>query len=272
MATARELQVSVDGHEYRLAPGQQVTVGRHPAAAIVVQSGDVSRYHLRIYDSPSGWALEDIGSTHGTWIGDKRVKRWMIVGPVMVRLGHPATGVVVVLTPLPVTHSPPPPSRADGQPPTPLLPLIALVLGILFIVVGVFALDWYKADITVEGPLQTHTTASKRLDLDAGGLGLAAGAIGGVAGMLGVRSSDSIRPLGVLVVLASLITAATALYLMFGPPAADESVVVPGITATADVSPDVGGYATLVGAIAVGVGGFALLLAPSRAGARTDVR
>jgi hypothetical protein len=266
MATGRELRISIDGHEYRLAPGQEVTVGRHPSAAIVVHSGDVSRHHLRIYDSPSGWALEDTDSTYGTWIGDKRVEWWTIVGPVRVRLGRPAAGVVMALTPLPVTHPPPPLSQADGHPPTPLLPLTALVLGILLIVVGVFALDWYKADIAVEGPLQTQTTASKGLDLDAGGLGLAAGAIGGVVGILRVRSSDSTQPFGLLVVLASMITAATTLYLMFGPPADDESVVVPGITATADVSPDVGGYVTLAGAIAVGVGGIALLLVPSRSG------
>jgi hypothetical protein len=260
MAVGRELRIIIDGREFRLAPGQEVMIGRDASAGIVVSGGDVSRRHVRLHDSTSGWVLEDLNSTNGTWIGDRRVNQTTIDAFVLVTLGHSAGRVVVALEPLPVTRpqpAPPPETRPSSQP---LLPLIALALGILLIAVGVLALDWYRADIAIGGQLQT--TASKGLELDANGLGIAAAALGGVIGIFGVRSSVSPRPLGLIVLLTSVITAATTLYLMFGPPADDESVSVPGITAAADVSVDVGGFITLAGAIAIGVAGIALLLMP----------
>jgi FHA domain len=251
MVDRRELRIVVDGREHRLVSGRDVVIGRDASAGIVVPRIELSRRHVLLRDGPSGWVLEDLNSTNGTWISGRRVHQTTIDGFVHVTLGHPGEGVVVALEPVPASRP---------QPSEPLLPLGALVLGILLIAVGVFALDWYRADIVIAG--QPATTASKGLELDADGLGVAAAAIGGVIGLLGMRSSVSPRPLGLVVLLTSVITGATTLWLMFGPPADDESVSVPGITATADISADVGGYVTLAGATAIGIAGIALLLTP----------
>ena len=135
--------------------------------------------------------------------------------------------------------------------------LLLLTIGIIAIAVGLFALDWYQADIDLAGQLQT--TASKKLELDAGGIGVAAAALGGVIGILGVRANVSQRPLGLVVLAAAIITAITTLYLMFGPPADDEVISVPGLTATADVEPDIGGYVTLAGSVLIAVAAISLL-------------
>jgi hypothetical protein len=263
MAVGRALRIIIDSREFRVAPGQDVVIGRDASAGITIRGSDLSPHHVRLHDSRSGWVLEDLNSTNGTWITGERVYRTTIDAFVLVTLGRPERGVVVALEPVPVRHRPPtPPSRtrAPVPPSQPLLPLGALIVGILLIAVGVFALDWYRADIVIAG--QPATTASKGLELDADGLGVAAAAIGGVIGLLGMRSSVSPRPLGLVVLLTSVITGATTLWLMFGPPADDESVSVPGITATADISADVGGYVTLAGATAIGIAGIALLLTP----------
>jgi FHA domain len=260
MAVGRALRIIIDERKYRLAPGQDVIIGRDGSAGIAIPGVGLSRHHVWLHDSPSGWVLEDLNSSNGTWIAGRRVYKTTIDGFVLVTLGRPGEGVVVALEPVPVSSQPPTPPPATRPPSQPLLPLGALAAGILLIAVGVFALDWYRADIVLAG--QPATTTSMGLELDGDGLGLAAAALGGVIGILGIRSSVSPRPLGLIVLLTAVITAATTLYLMFGPPADDESISVPGLTATAEVSADVGGFITLAGATAIGIAGFALLIMP----------
>jgi FHA domain len=262
MASGRELRIIIEEREFRLAPMQQVIIGRDPSAGIVVSGHDVSRQHLRLYDSPSGWMLQDLNSANGTWIGGQRVNHTTIGAFVLVTLGHREGPTVIALEPVPVTRPQPSPPR-DREPSQPLFTVITLAFGILLIAVGLFALDWYRADIVIDGQLQTTASVSEGVELDADGLGVAAAALGGAIGILGLRSSISHRPLGLIVLLTSMITAATTAYLMFGPPADDQFVSVPGLTATAEVSADIGGFVTLAGAVAVGVAGIALLLGPA---------
>jgi hypothetical protein len=53
-----------------------VLVGRNPECALVLDDDYASGRHCRIYPDPSGrdgWAVEDLGSTNGTFIGRERL-------------------------------------------------------------------------------------------------------------------------------------------------------------------------------------------------------
>ncbi|GAA2740312.1 antibiotic biosynthesis regulator FhaB [Terrabacter aerolatus] len=53
-----------------------ILVGRNPECALVLDDDYASGRHCRIYPDPSGrdgWAVEDLGSTNGTFIGRDRL-------------------------------------------------------------------------------------------------------------------------------------------------------------------------------------------------------
>lgn len=50
--------------------GATLTLGRDPTCDIVISDPEVSRYHLRLNASPSGYVIEDLGSTNGTFINN----------------------------------------------------------------------------------------------------------------------------------------------------------------------------------------------------------
>ncbi|GAA2498482.1 FHA domain-containing protein FhaB/FipA [Terrabacter carboxydivorans] len=53
-----------------------VLIGRNPECALVLDDDYASGRHCRIYPDPSGrdgWAVEDLGSTNGTFIGRDRL-------------------------------------------------------------------------------------------------------------------------------------------------------------------------------------------------------
>lgn len=55
-----------------LRTGENI-VGRDPDAAVVIDSPDVSRQHVRLFVSDDHVVIEDIGSKNGTFIGSVRV-------------------------------------------------------------------------------------------------------------------------------------------------------------------------------------------------------
>lgn len=60
------------------------TVGRAPDNSIVVSDQFISSHHARIYKDKGGeWALEDLGSTNGTYLDEKQ-----IAGPVTIKSGQ----------------------------------------------------------------------------------------------------------------------------------------------------------------------------------------
>lgn len=62
------------GMSYLLGPGT-TTVGRHPESDIFLDDITVSRHHCRFMLDGEGLAVEDSGSTNGTYVNGDRVDR-----------------------------------------------------------------------------------------------------------------------------------------------------------------------------------------------------
>jgi LysM repeat protein len=78
-----------DGQPWRVPfAGVQMSIGRTPDNAIVLEQGGVSSHHCVIGRDPTGaFLIQDQGSTNGTWIGEQRIAG-------MVPL-HPGVAVMV---------------------------------------------------------------------------------------------------------------------------------------------------------------------------------
>ncbi len=70
-----------DGKEQFIGAGQAVplgegvSIGRNPDNQVVVMESFVSGRHARIYRQDSGYWVEDVGSTNGTFLNGKRLKK-----------------------------------------------------------------------------------------------------------------------------------------------------------------------------------------------------
>lgn len=61
------------GHTYPLQ-GMICTLGRASDNTLVIDSPRVSRHHAQIRLLPSGAVIEDMGSTNGTWVNQRRLR------------------------------------------------------------------------------------------------------------------------------------------------------------------------------------------------------
>ena len=71
----------------RLLPGARKTVGRGTGAGFVVDMPMVSRLHCRLAAAPDQLVVEDLGSTNGTFVNDRRVQRATLREGDLLRLG-----------------------------------------------------------------------------------------------------------------------------------------------------------------------------------------
>ena len=79
---------------FRVTPGSIKTLGRAARADFVVDVPLVSRFHCRFTASPDGGLLlEDLESTNGTLVNDKRVERVTLTQGDRVRIGRVELGV-----------------------------------------------------------------------------------------------------------------------------------------------------------------------------------
>ncbi len=62
---------------------QEIIIGRDANADIVINIAEVSRRHTRMRLEPSGYVIEDLGSTNGTFVNGQRLS-----GPHMLRAGE----------------------------------------------------------------------------------------------------------------------------------------------------------------------------------------
>lgn len=73
---------------FRLAPGAVKTVGRAPRADFIVDAALVSRLHCRLTAGVEKLEVEDLSSTNGTYVNDKRVKRAQLRSGDRLRVGR----------------------------------------------------------------------------------------------------------------------------------------------------------------------------------------
>ncbi|MDT0323148.1 DUF1707 and FHA domain-containing protein [Streptomyces millisiae] len=50
-----------------------LTIGREAGCGLRLSDSSVSRHHARLFSTPAGWLLHDLGSVNGTWVNDRRV-------------------------------------------------------------------------------------------------------------------------------------------------------------------------------------------------------
>jgi len=75
------------GLTYMLRPGN-TTVGRHPESDIFLNDVTVSRHHCRFVVTQDSIAVEDSGSTNGTYVNDNRVDQTILVAGDEVMVGR----------------------------------------------------------------------------------------------------------------------------------------------------------------------------------------
>ena len=73
---------------FRLAYGAIKTMGRAPRADFVVDAALVSRVHCRVTAGRDGLEVEDLKSTNGTFVNDRRVERGRLGDGDRLRIGR----------------------------------------------------------------------------------------------------------------------------------------------------------------------------------------
>jgi diguanylate cyclase (GGDEF)-like protein len=74
------------GRRYPLA-APEIVLGRAPEVHIALDADSVSRRHARILASEGGFTLEDLASTNGTFVNDRRIERVRLADGDIVRIG-----------------------------------------------------------------------------------------------------------------------------------------------------------------------------------------
>jgi pSer/pThr/pTyr-binding forkhead associated (FHA) protein len=75
---------------FRLLPGSIKTIGRAIGADFILDAALVSRVHCRVTTTQDGGALEvqDLQSTNGTYVNDRRVERLALAVGDRLRVGR----------------------------------------------------------------------------------------------------------------------------------------------------------------------------------------
>jgi pSer/pThr/pTyr-binding forkhead associated (FHA) protein len=74
---------------FRLMPGAVKTLGRATRADFILDAALVSRLHCRLTASENGeLEIEDLHSTNGTFVNDRRVRRTPLAPGDKVRIGR----------------------------------------------------------------------------------------------------------------------------------------------------------------------------------------
>ncbi|GHJ95629.1 ABC transporter ATP-binding protein [Streptomyces sp. NE5-10] len=87
-----ELVLELNGRTWTLEPSRSYTLGRDPQGDLVIDDARVSWRHATISWNGRSWAIEDHGSTNGTFVAGRRIQQ-LEVGPgTAVHLGNPTDG------------------------------------------------------------------------------------------------------------------------------------------------------------------------------------
>ena len=73
---------------FRLTPGAVKTIGRASAADFIVDVALVSRVHCRLTATDGHVEVQDLASTNGTFVNDKKVDRANLASGDRLRVGR----------------------------------------------------------------------------------------------------------------------------------------------------------------------------------------
>jgi pSer/pThr/pTyr-binding forkhead associated (FHA) protein len=69
--------------------GGSISIGRSPDSTLVLRDDFASTHHARLSRRETGWVIEDLGSTNGTFVGRSRVREPVPVAPGQpIRIGR----------------------------------------------------------------------------------------------------------------------------------------------------------------------------------------
>lgn len=107
--TLRRIRLARTGPEGSVAEyifdQQKVTLGALEDNDLVLDDDQVSRYHAEIYQEGEDFHIQDLASTHGTWVNKVRVKDAWLKSGATIKVGGTALKFSVVAEKLDVTPS-----------------------------------------------------------------------------------------------------------------------------------------------------------------------
>ena len=68
--------------------GDQLVIGRDPSNSVAIHDAEISRKHSRLTFQGGKYVLEDLGSTNGVVLNDKKVREHDLVDGDTLRLGR----------------------------------------------------------------------------------------------------------------------------------------------------------------------------------------
>jgi hypothetical protein len=95
-----DLRVTGAGEDVTVPAGTTAVIGADSAATITVARPGISRRHAVVKYDGSHWVVQDASSRNGTFHNGARIQLLDIKGPTTIRLGHPAEGTEIALTPV----------------------------------------------------------------------------------------------------------------------------------------------------------------------------
>ncbi|MEA3510707.1 MAG: FHA domain-containing protein [Actinomycetota bacterium] len=98
-----DLRVTGAGDDVTVPAGTTAVIGADSSATIKVARPGISRRHAVVKYDGSHWVVQDASSRNGTFHNGARIQVLDIKGPTTIRLGHPAEGTEIVLTPVAVS-------------------------------------------------------------------------------------------------------------------------------------------------------------------------
>lgn len=101
-----DLRVTGASEEVTVPAGTTAVIGADSAATISVARPGISRRHAVVRYDGSQWVIQDASSRNGTFHNGARIQLLDIKGPTTIRLGHPAEGAEIVLTPINAASKP----------------------------------------------------------------------------------------------------------------------------------------------------------------------
>ena len=83
-----DANAQADPFTFRILPGGVKILGRAVPADFIVDTAMVSRQHCRLTHTNGQLRVEDLNSTNGTFVNDRRIGRSVLVSGDRLRVGH----------------------------------------------------------------------------------------------------------------------------------------------------------------------------------------